>query len=305
MSRGRSSERAPVNNNSGIDAGCIPDSIYGIGEPPVVEDLLDPDASPVEGGGWTAEQLWDPLYLPEWVHNATQESFIRNARKAHQGTYTRVSTKLVAMLLDGGRATAHALRLLAVKSSLPCDHVMNVVDFEQNRDISHRSFEQGIARMVKTGVLIRDPNGGNASGGGSRYANETLLDPGSKAYLVVPDFLLKRKSKQHAFEVAMAIAVQLHKAAEPRSFRLDDLAKRIGIRSHTTAVKVVRALQSLGLIAVREAPGLPTLVAQSGYVFAPIDGVSKNGGDRFEGDSFGGAHRKQEDLKETGRLQRN
>lgn len=194
--------------------------------------------------------------------------------------FTRVPTKLLGAVLDGGLASAYAAHLLAIKASKGRGFVLNERHVAKGFGISRRAFQSGIALMKRRKVLERRSNGRS-------YAVEQPLTTDG-GYVLIEDILLRQPSKLLAFVLVVR--------ASPRPMRPVEAARRIGLRSAPTAHKLAREAIELDAITSGKGQAGELLVARRGYDFSSLVSVNKNETQKNDPENNDASHRSMEEV---------
>jgi len=123
------------------------------------------------------------------------ETVIHNRRlTAMQATpqhdrFVRLPNNLLGMVLDHGRTSAAAVRLLVIKCGKGPGFVLNERYCNREYGVSRRQFQVGMRVLKKVGALDRR-KGGRRADGRSAFARERLA-PGIGRYVELPESLLR------------------------------------------------------------------------------------------------------------------
>jgi hypothetical protein len=191
--------------------------------------------------------------------------------------FVRVPNVLLGKLLDGGRASAYAAHLLAIKARHGAGFALQETRVGCTYGTGRRGFRQGIARLRDVGAITtaergspdtpsRRPQRWRGRPGRPRrpWAAEAMmqiLQPGERGWVALPERLLA----EDAFVVGMVLTVLL----SPRAIRAAEAAARIGVTSRTTIARLVKAAVATKAVVRTEGPRgailleRPTTVAQA------------------------------------------
>lgn len=145
----------------------------------------------------------------------------------------RVPTNLIGKLLDHGKDSAIALKLLAIKMTKGDGFVLNEIFVKNRYRVNHKTFKAGIRLMKQVGVLDRSqPNH-------RTYAKERVASRGDSFVMLDESLLFEEK---RASLVAFILAVKISTVPGTPM----DFAKRIGVTSRGTAQKLAKSAAQYG-----------------------------------------------------------
>ena len=201
-----------------------------------------------------ASETGNVLTLP-----TEQQDEIEKTTEAH----IRVPGKLLASVLDGGKSSAYAAHLLALKASKPAGWALNQHHC-MKLGISARSFKTGIRMLRKCAGLQRSQPAGRKG-----YAVENdFIGTVRTNYVRLPLHAIGFDTKVLAFSLAVLLSPKPTKAAQA--------ARRIGIKSPKTASKLAKASKTAGLIEIYQGPRSELWTGRSGINFADFADLGKN-----------------------------
>ena len=169
----------------------------------------------------------------------------------------RIANNWLGVLLDRGKPSAAAIRLLAAKLDL--GNTLNEIAMRKHYGISRRQFQTALRLVVSAEVLHRQQHG-------QGFAVETL-NKKSDGYVVVPVSLLKGKSP---YPAALVAVVRL----SPRPMTLAAACARIGITASGTRRSLIEAVRPHIESAV--GPNGKMWVARPGVTFEDLSQNAKN-----------------------------
>ena len=165
----------------------------------------------------------------------------------------RVPCNLIGKLLDNGKATTHALKLLAIKVSKGDGFVLNEVYVRDRYGVNRKPFKSGIRLLKQAGVLDRSQPNHRA------YAKERLAGRSENFVVIDEDLLFADSTSLIGFVIAVKISVR---PGTPLDF-----AKRIGVTSRGTAQRLAKQAQQYGCDVFGGTGTQPMLVGRGGTNF--------------------------------------
>jgi hypothetical protein len=171
---------------------------------------------------------------------------------------SRVPNNYIGKLLDQGKSSPAALKLLAIKYALGGAGFVVSQRRAAKYGMSRREYRAGLKLLKEGNILARWQEGQRS------YASERLLTAASRNYTEIEAALLVLPAKIVAFILAANLSLKPTRPAE--------LCRRIGITSDATIRKITEAAIASGAISVWKPTKGPHLVARPGTVF---DGVEE------------------------------
>jgi len=169
----------------------------------------------------------------------------------HKGV-RRIPSKLLGKVLDHGKESSPAVKLLAIKAAKGPNFTLREEHVYKRYGVTQWQFRAGLRVLRKTRVLERWQSKPKDR------AQERLADAPGHCTLF-PEAILTEPAKVVAFYLAASLSTEPRQPAE--------IAKRIGIaRSHTVSMLRDRAIE-LGLAWNDPGPGRKILIARYGFDF--------------------------------------
>jgi len=165
----------------------------------------------------------------------------------------RIPSKHLGKVLDHGKASAPAVKLLAIKAAKGPNWTLNEIAAKKHYGMSRRQFQDGMRVLRKTGVLERWQSRPKDR------AQERLADAPGHCTLF-PEVILTEKAKVVAFYVAASLSTEPRQPAE--------IAERIGIKWRAAISELTAQAVELGLAWNDPGPGRKILIARPNFDFA-------------------------------------
>jgi hypothetical protein len=173
-----------------------------------------------------------------------------------------VPARPLGMVLDAGKRSAHAAKLLAIKAAHGDGFVLNERHVRRVFGVSRRAFQAGISHAGQAGALDRQSRG-------RHYASELPLNRTAAGYVRVPEELLATRSALLGFILVVNLS--------PHPVHPATAAMRIGVSAPGTVRKLVAQATELGAIACTRS-GHSVQVARKGFRFELVkNDAVKNG----------------------------
>lgn len=165
----------------------------------------------------------------------------------------------IGKLLDRGKPSAAAIKLLAIKFALGGPGFVVSKHRAAAHGMGWREYRSGLKLLKAAGIIRRWQDGRRS------FPTERLITAASRNYVEIDAGLLG----QPASVVAFILAANL----SPKASRPAELGRRIGISSPATVRGITKAAIATGAVAVSRPRKGPHLVARPGTVF---DGWQNN-----------------------------
>jgi len=175
----------------------------------------------------------------------------------------RIPSKLLGKVLDQGKASAPAVKLLAIKAAEGPNWTLNEAAVKKHYSISRRQFQAGIKLLKISGVLERwQPKH-------QGFAKERLADAPGHCTLF-PESILTEPANVVAFYLAASLSDKPRRPAE--------IAKRIGMARTATISKIAKRAVAFGCAWNDPGPGRKILIARYDFNFAAYQEQSAENG---------------------------
>ena len=166
---------------------------------------------------------------------------------------SRVPNNFIGKLLDQGKSSAAALKLLAIKFALGGAGFVVSERRAANYGMSRRQYQHGLKLLKARSILARWQEGQRS------YSRERLVTGPSRGYVEIDAALLTLPTKVVAFILAAKLS--------PNATTPAELCRRLGVTSDATIRKITNAAIEAGAVAVPRSRKGSHLVARLGTVF--------------------------------------
>lgn len=164
----------------------------------------------------------------------------------------RIPSSALGKVLDCGVASAHAIKLLAIKASKGPGFVLNEHACRKYYATSRWSFQAGVRLAIQRGALVRMRQG-------RRFATERPLNEGQGGFILIPEHLIKRRPTLIGFVSAILLS--------PAPVRPARAAARIGVVSAATIRRLTIEALRTGVIEKVEGENGAIFVGRKGCKF--------------------------------------
>lgn len=199
----------------------------------------------------------------------------------------KISSEHIGKVLDHGKSSQVAIKLLAIRSHhSDDDFALNVTHCATRHGVGRDAFQRAVKLMADVGIIARKQVG-------KQFAQEVLNSPSSPSFATIRVSTLDLPTAVVAFIVAARLS--------PKAARPADVAKRIGITSRTTIGRIVREAAATGEIACYGVGNRQILVGRPGLDNQlSKNQLSKNQLSKFQGTQSNKEGRQVDERKNTG-----